>query len=115
MGRLLAEEIRTLDFSGVGTTFTMVGDRFTQQIPIIIFDSTLDADVIVSIDGTTDHMRMRAGSQFILDITSNAVYQHNYVLSERDAIWIRHESATPAPTSGDFRITTFYDTSRGNL
>lgn len=97
------DELRSLGFASIGATFTAVGAPQEFQARIICFTNTTNQDVIVSKNGTTNHLIVPAGSFKLFDITTNhrPVNQDDFCFAIGTQWYVKY---AVAPASGSFYI-----------
>lgn len=64
---------RAIAAAAIGASYSLVSSVFGEGVVTIIIVSTLDENVQLSLDGTTDFMPMVAGATFVLDIKANQI------------------------------------------
>jgi len=60
-------------FGGISGNYAAVGTALTDHARIIRFVNATDAQLYVSLDGSTNHIRMAANSFFLLDFSTNRI------------------------------------------
>lgn len=96
------EALRTVAFAGIGAGYTAVGTATTDHTRLFsVFNST-DVDVIISLDGVTDHIRVASGSGQIFDLTANKVRDDGLFIREGTIFYIKR--AAGAASSGNVWI-----------
>ncbi len=100
--RAIFEAVRELAFGGIGAAYAVVGTSLTDHARLVRFVNTTDAEVYVSTDGVIDHIRMAAGSFFILDFSANKVRDDGLFLPIGTQFQVKRQAG--APTSGSFWI-----------
>lgn len=104
--RVAFEPLRTMAFGGIGAVYAAVGTATIDSSRLIsIFNST-DADVIISIDGVSDHIILPAGSGQALDLTTNEVKDDGLFLKKGTIFYAK--KAAVAPSSGSLWIQVMY-------
>lgn len=91
--------LRTLAFGSIGASFTAVGAPFGFQARIICFTNTSNADMIFSMDGSTNQLIVPANSFKLFDITTNhkPVNQDDFVFAIGTQWSVKYVTA---PSSG---------------
>lgn len=103
------EPLRTKGAGNISSGLTKVGDNFTRPLRMLSIYSTLDADVILSFDGFTDHWFFPSQGSLILDIGSNATDEDEYYIGQGRGVWVR--SLVSAPTSGAIYVSAMFGSS----
>lgn len=67
------EAVREIAFGSVGATYTAVGGAITDHARLVRFVNTMNDEVYISLDGTTDQLRLAAGSFLLLDVSTNKI------------------------------------------
>lgn len=102
----LFDEVRSLAFGGISGSYAEVGTPFTHVIRIIKFVNNTDGDIILSLDGVTDHDVLPAGSLCVYDLTTNRADNNlSWAFPKGTQVYIKQSSA---PTSGSFYVVVLY-------
>lgn len=104
--RVAFDAVREIAAVGIGAAYTAVGTStsdYGRQIRIV---STLDEEVYISFDGTTDNLRMAEGSFILLDFVTNEVMNDGFFLHVGTTFYVKRVSA--APTTGSLWIEVIY-------
>lgn len=101
------DALRTLAFGSIGATYAVVGTPLAYQARIICFTNTTNADVIFSINGSTDQLIVPAGSFKLFDITTNhrPINQDDFCFAIGTQWYVKYASA---PSSGAVYIEVVY-------
>lgn len=100
--RVVFEPLRSVAFGGVNAAYTAVGTATTDHSRLIsIFNST-DTDVLLSFDGSTDHMRIASGTGQVLDLSTNKIRDDGLFLAQGTIFYIKR--AAGAPSTGNVWI-----------
>jgi hypothetical protein len=101
------EELRSISFEDLDTTYTGIGDSMDHPIRIIKVVNTTDATVLISDDGETDKDVVPAGGFFLYDITLNKTERNvGFFLDEGKRIYAKYDGS--APTSGAVYLVVVY-------
>ena len=105
--RAILDVLRTLAFGSISGTYTAVGSPQAYQARIICFTNTTDADMIFSMDGTTDQLIVPAGGFKLFDITTNhrPVNQDDFCFSNGTQWYVKQASS---PSKGSVYIEIVY-------
>lgn len=88
--RVQFETLRTLAFGSIGAAYTAVGTPLEESAQIIIVNNTTGDDLLFSIDGTTDHFMVAAGSGLVLDLSTNREETLNaFYLSKGTTLYVK--------------------------
>jgi len=96
--RVEFEAVREVAFGGIGAAYAALGAALTDNARIIGITNTTDAEVYISFDGVTNHLRVASGSFKLYDLTTNKVRDDGYFLPTGTVIYQMRVAA--APTSG---------------
>lgn len=104
--RVRWETLRSVGFAGIGAGYLAVGSATADYTRLFsVFNST-DVDVLVSLDGVTDHFRIATNSGQVFDLTANKVRDDGLFLKEGTIFYVKH--AGVAPTKGNVWIQVMY-------
>ncbi len=67
------DAVREIAFGGISGAYAAVGTALTDHARMVRFVNQTDVQVYISLDASTDHIRMAANSFFILDFSANKV------------------------------------------
>ena len=67
----IVDALRTVSHTGISGSYAAVGGPQQHAARIICFTNTTDADVIFSMDGSTDQLIVTAGGFKLFDISTN--------------------------------------------
>lgn len=96
--RVRADAVREAAFGSIGANYAALGSALTDNCRIFSAFNSTDADVYISFDGSTNHLRMAAGTGFVFDLTANKVRDDGLFISKGTIIYQKRVSG--APTSG---------------
>lgn len=99
------EELRSVAFGSIGASYTAIGDPFENPIPFFILQNYTDADLLFSIDGTTDHIFLPSNGQLIVDISSNRSFADGLFFRTGKSVYVKRSGT---PTSGSVYFSAFY-------
>tara|TARA_Y100000034_G_scaffold103986_1_gene130174 strand:+ start:1039 stop:1383 length:345 start_codon:yes stop_codon:yes gene_type:complete len=98
--RVTFDAVREIAFGSVSGAYAAVGTPLADHVRLITFNSSLDQDIYVSFDGTTDHLRMAQNSFKLYDLSSNKVRDDGLFIASGTQIYIKEVSASV--TEGTF-------------
>ena len=96
------EAVREIDFGSILASYVAVGTGTIDHARIIRFTNETDAQLLVSLDGITDHIRMDVNNVIIFDFSSNKITDHGLFVSIGTTFFVKRQSG--APTTGSFWI-----------
>jgi len=99
------EPVREVAFGSIGAAYAAVGTATTDYTRLIGCSNNTDAEIYVSFDGITNHLRLAASSFQLYDLTANAIHVGNFI-SQGTTIYVKRVSG--APTTGDAWFTVMY-------
>lgn len=82
-----------------------MGTGLTDHARLIRIVNTMNTEMYISLDGSTNHIRMAAGSFFIMDLSSNKVRDDGLFLAVGSIFYVKQVSA---PSSGNLWIEVMY-------
>lgn len=71
--RAQLDAVRELAFGSISGTYAAVGTALTDHARIVRFVNGTDVQLYVSLDGSTNQIRMAANSFFLLDFSANKI------------------------------------------
>ena len=93
------EALRSAAFGAIGAGYTAIGAATSDYARIVGFYNSTDTDVLISLDGVTDHIRLATGSGQIFDMTSNKVKDDGLFIPIGTSFYVRRGAG--APSSGN--------------
>lgn len=105
--RMLAEPVRSLDFSGISGTYAGIGTSFDDPIRIIFIQNITDALLMFSFDGINDHFPLNTDSFLLLDVTANKTIDQGCFFAQGTRLYVK-EIGTPS--TGSVYVSVFYGT-----
>lgn len=101
------ENLRSVGFADINTTFVPIGTPFANPIRILKVYNSTNQDLILSDNGLNDKDVFPATSAQILDINSNTSTQGGWlVLKANSQLYVRYPGS--APSSGSLYIVAIY-------
>lgn len=104
--RVAFDAVREISFGSIGASYTGIGSALTDHARLIALTSTLDTEVYVSLDGSTDHLRLAVTSFKLLDLSTNRESASSLFLPKGTVFYVKRVSG--APTTGAFWIEVMY-------
>ncbi len=101
------EPIRTLGFASVVAGYTAIGTPLDHRASIVYLQNTTDKEVIISLDGTEDHLMLPAGVFYPLDVCNNKSSSEGLFIPYGTSFYVKR-SAAGAPGSGAVSIAVVY-------
>lgn len=104
--RATFDAIRELDFGDISSSYAAIGTPLSDNTRIISFNNGTNEAVYVSIDGSTDNLRLRGNSFKLLDLSANKIRDDGLFLPAGLQFYIKEVSSSP--TSGSVWIEVLY-------
>jgi len=92
------DAVRELAFGGISGTYAVVGSPLTDHARIVRIVNSTNAEIYISINGVTNHIRMAVGSFVLFDFSTNRIQDDGLFLSVGVQFWAKQ--VTGAATSG---------------
>jgi len=101
------EAVKTLAFGGISAAYAVVGAATTHEVRIVCITNNTEGDMYFSIDGTTDHLFVAAGSFKLFDLQANYYEKTDpkYVFEVGTQFYVKQ---IEAPVSGSVYIECLY-------
>ena len=96
-------------FGSVGASFAALGSPLSNPITVLHIRSTLNQDVYLSFDGSTDHVYVGAGDLVFYDIGTNKYGGGKLLLPKGTQIY-QKRGPGGASGSGNLFVMTLYGT-----
>jgi len=103
--RALAEELREIAFGSITGSYQAVGSATGAPARIVEIFNGMDEDLYLSLDGTTNHFRLFAGSGLVLDLCANQNFDKGMFLAEQTTFYVKEANT---PSSGSLAISVIY-------
>lgn len=101
------EALRSLAFGSISGSYAAVGTALENQCRLICITNNTEGDMLFSIDGSTDHLFVAAGSFKLFDLQSNmkSVNEDRFVFKKGTQFYVKQSEA---PVSGSVYIEVIY-------
>lgn len=99
------EPIRELAFGDIGAAYVGLSPT-TDHTRILRFVSTLNAEVYISIDGISNHIRLASNSFVLYDYSTNKIQNDGLFLAQGTILYVKLVGA--AATSGSLWCEIVY-------
>jgi len=103
--KAIFDTLRTVAFGSVTASYTALGTPLTNQAVIISFINDTNANVYISLNGTSDQIYIPNNTAMIIDIHTNQPGDGLFVASGTQ-FYLKHDGS--APTSGLVAMQTIY-------
>lgn len=106
-GRYAAfEAVREAAFGAIAAAYTAIGTATTDYARVVSFFNSTDKDVYISLDGTTNHIRLASGSGQVIDVSTNKIRDDGLFIPKGTIFY--QKRAAGAPSSGSVWIQVLY-------
>jgi hypothetical protein len=106
--RLVPDILRSVAFGSLNAVYIGIGTAMTKPIRMFVIQNFTNVNVMISFDGTNDHLPIASGSYLILDITANKTIEQGFFMAQRQRLYAKLLNPTDIPASGSLYLTTFY-------
>jgi hypothetical protein len=103
--RAAFEPLREIAHGSITANYQAVGNAITDHARLVRFVNTMNTEMYISMDGSTNHIRLAAGSFFIIDFSSNKVRDDGLFLPVGTIFYVKEVTA---PSSGNLWIEVLY-------
>ena len=100
------EAVREVAAASIGASYAAVGTALIDHARLIGINNSTDVDVYISLDGTTDHIRVAAGGFKLYDFTSNQVTADGFFVNVGTIFYAKRVSG--AASTGTLWIEVIY-------
>lgn len=100
------EPVREIAFGSIGAAYATIGTPTTNHVRFIRLVNGTDAEVYISTDGVTDHLRLRVNESIPINLSSNKVREDGLFLSAFTQFYAKDVAA--ATTTGSVWIEVVY-------
>lgn len=102
------DAVREVAFGSIGASYAALGGVTTDQARIITFQNSTNEDVYISLNGSSNQIRLAANNCRAFDFTANEVTPDGLFIPKGTQFYIKYVSA--GPTSGAVWIEVVYGT-----
>lgn len=103
--RAIFDEIRSLAHGSIGAGYVAVGTALNNNARLIVIQNYTDTQMMFSIDGSVDHLTLRAGGEIVLDISANREPDEDIAMEKYDRLYVKQVAA---PSSGSVYFSVIY-------
>ena len=100
-----AEEVRELAFGTITGSYAAIGNELSSPARMLIIQNFMDADIMLSFDGLTDHIPVKASSSIVLDLSSNKTVDTGFFVEKGTEINVR---TLGTPSEGSVYVSSLY-------
>ena len=94
--RVSFEPVREMAFGSIGASYTAFTPVTTHYGRIVAIENTTDVDVYISVDGSTNALRIASGSGQVFDLCANEVPDDGFFFSEQTTFYCKAVSTSPS-------------------
>lgn len=107
MARAAMEELRSIGFASISASYAAIGTQTDNPIRLFCITNDTQGDMILSLDGVTDHFFLKAGSFKLFDVQSNMTpsIESSFVFSTGTQFFVKQVTA---PVSGSVYVEVLY-------
>jgi hypothetical protein len=104
--RVQVEVLRSVANGSITNSYVALGAPLVYPSRIISFINSTDAPMLISVDGTNNHLVVPTGSTRVFDLTANRrSHDDIFAFAAKTQFYIKYVSA---PSTGTFYIETLY-------
>lgn len=92
------DAVREVAFGSISGSYAVIGGTLTDHARIVRIVNSTNAEMYISVDGTTDNFRMAANSFVLFDFSTNKIRDDGLFVAVGTQFYVKQVSA--APTSG---------------
>lgn len=96
--RVAFDAVRQLAFGSITGTYAALGTPLADNVRLLSISNSTDAEVYISFDGTTDHLRLVDNSFKLFDFSANKIRDDGLFIAVGTQIYVKQVSS--GPTSG---------------
>lgn len=97
--RVFYEALRSVAFGSVGASYAALGVPLTGHARLFSLKNATDVALLISLDGSTDHIYMGANSYMIVDMSANKVRDDGLFLAVGTQFYVKHDGSSPTEGS----------------
>lgn len=90
------DAVRELAFGSISGSYSAIGTALTDHARIATFNNSTNVDVYISLDGSTNHIRLASGGFAIFDFTANEVMQDGMFINVGTIFYCKAQSSLPS-------------------
>lgn len=94
--RVAYEALRNVAFGGISGTYAAIGTPTAGNVRLYSLKNDTNEDLIISMDGTTDHIFMGANSFMIVDLSANKVRDDGLFIAQGTQFYVKEATSTPS-------------------
>lgn len=104
--RVRFEAVREIASGSISGAYAAVGTATTDHTRLVSISNGTDTDIYISLNGTTNHLRVASNSFKLFDLTTNKVSDDGFFIDEGTIFYAKQVSG--APTTGTLWIEVMY-------
>lgn len=87
------DALRSLAFGSISASYAAVGTPFAHAMRIIRIMNATAGDMLISFDGTTDHLFLPAGTFVLYDYSSDALPNYSFRMAKGTQVYCKQSTA----------------------
>lgn len=100
------ETLRSVGFAAIGASYVVLGSAFSNPIRLLVITNATNGDLLLSLDGSTDHFFIAASSFKLFDFNTNRLLvDQMWVLPTGTQFYVKQSTA---PSSGSVYLEALY-------
>lgn len=100
------DAVRELAFGSISGSYATLGTPITEHARVVIFTNTTNADIYISLNGTTNNLRLAANGFKLIDFSTNKIRDDGLFISSGTQFYAKQVSG--APTQGAVWVEVIY-------
>lgn len=88
--RVIFEALREKDFGDITGSYTPLGIPIVEHVRLLGISSSLNQEIYISFDGTTDHLRVSQNSFKLFDLSANKVRDDGLFMEVGTQIYVKY-------------------------
>lgn len=89
------DAVREIAFGSISGSYTAIGSSLTDHARIVILSNSTNAEVYISVDGTTNNFRLAANSFKLIDFATNKIRDDGLFVPIGTTFYVKQVSGAP--------------------
>lgn len=90
------DAVREVAFGGISGTYAVVGTPLTDHARVVVISNSTNAEIYISVDGTTNNLRLAANSFKLFDFSSNKIRDDGLFVAVGTQFYVKQVSGAAA-------------------
>jgi hypothetical protein len=112
--RIYPQPLQSLSYLLISTIYINIGLPLQWPARIFMLQNTMNVDVVISWDGTTDHQYIPSNGFVLIDVTANKSSSQQAWYVSAGTTFYAKVNVGSAPASGNVYLTVFYGLVEGS-